>query len=196
MIKAKLSLLQVPVKSLLRDPVEFSQASLGVTPERFNSVDMVTSPGKFVLAMMDSEMLVKTQVDQSMISSPAIGVNEAFWIRFSTNDGLKDSLARIRNNFGIDPVTSLQKTENDCFTASASSSLASNPMRPKIRFVRLQGSGQRRLLFTGLRKTLTNAKEDRIDGSDRKPCKYRGFSGRQIHCEASHKMPKLRLGNF
>ena len=78
MIKAKLSLLQVPVKSLLRDPVEFSQASLGVTPERFNSVDMVTSPGKFVLAMMDSEMLVKTQVDQSILSSPAIGVNEAF----------------------------------------------------------------------------------------------------------------------
>ena len=146
--------------------------------------------------MMDSEMLVKTRVYPSIIPSPAIGVNEAFRIRLATDDGLKNGLACIRSDFGIDPVPSLQKTENDCLTASASSALVSNPMRSKIGFVRFQGSGQRRLLFTGLRKTLTNAKGYRIGGSNGKPCKYRGSSGRQIHGEASHKMAKLRLGNF
>lgn len=144
---------------------------------------------------MDSEMLVKNQVQTSIILSPAIGVNEAFQIHLATDDGLKNSLARIRNNFGI--VSALaSKDRKRLFYGQplVLSCIESDAVQNRI--CPLPNFRSKGILVQGLRKTLPNVKENRIDGSNGKPCKDKGFRSRQIHCEASHKMAKLRLGNF
>lgn len=169
MVEAKFGLLQVPVERLPGDSVELGQSAFGETPERFDSVDVIGTPGKFILTMVDPKMPVESQVDQAIIPSPSVGVNETFRIGFAPNDCLENALARIGNDFRVDPITAFQKSEDDRFTTGASAQFAPDPVRSEGGLVRFLGSGLGRLSFAGFRKPLPDPKEDRIDGSDRKP---------------------------
>jgi len=53
------------------------QSSFGITPERFDSIDVAASPGKFILAMMNTVVFVALK-NQSIISTPSIGEDCAF----------------------------------------------------------------------------------------------------------------------
>ena len=68
-------------------------------------------------------------------------------------------------------LAALQKPEDDRFSTGATASLSPDPVRTEVGLVRFQGSDQGRLSFAGFRKPLPDPKEERIDGSDRKPRK-------------------------
>jgi len=136
---------------------------------RFDPVHVIGTPGEFILSMMDPKMLVESQVDQAVIPSPSVGVDEALGIGLAPDHRLENCLARIGDDFRIHPIAALQKSENDRFSTGTPAPFSPDPMRTKIGFVGFQGPGQGRLPFTGFRKPLPDPKEDRIDGSDRKP---------------------------
>ena len=46
------------VQGLLGDAVESGEATLGVAPEGFGTVDVILPPGKFIGAMVDPGMLL------------------------------------------------------------------------------------------------------------------------------------------
>jgi len=50
-------------------PTKAKQALFGIPPEAFNSVDVITTFGKFVLAMINPKMLAVTHIDQTMIAA-------------------------------------------------------------------------------------------------------------------------------
>ena len=52
-------------------PTKAKQALFGIPPEAFNSVDVITTFGKFVLAMINPKMLAVTHIDQTIIATPA-----------------------------------------------------------------------------------------------------------------------------
>ena len=56
------------------------QTGFGITPKRFDSVDVAASPGKFILAMMDTVVFVALK-DQPVISTPTIGEDRALGSR-------------------------------------------------------------------------------------------------------------------
>ena len=119
MAEAKLGLLQVPVERLPGNPVEFGQPSFGEAPERFDPVDVIGTPGKFILTMVDPKMFVESQVDQAIIPSPSVGVNETLRIGLAPDHRLENSLSRIGNNFRVDPIAAFQKSEDDRFSTNA-----------------------------------------------------------------------------
>ena len=127
MVEAKLGLLQVPVERLPGNPVEFGQPSFCEAPERFDPVDVIGTPGKFILTMVDPKMFVESQVDQAIIPSPSVGVNETLCIGLAPDHRLENSLARIGNDFRVDPIAAFQKSEDDHFSTSA------RPRLPRIR---------------------------------------------------------------
>ena len=92
MAEAKLGLLQVPVERLPGNPVEFGQPSFDKAPERFDPVDVIGTPGKFILTMVDPKMFVASHVDQAIIPSPSIGVNETFRIGLAPDTAWRAAL--------------------------------------------------------------------------------------------------------
>ena len=51
------------------------QANFGVAPEALDAVDMVAADGEFVLAMLDSIVLLLTQIDDAIVGPKAVGMD-------------------------------------------------------------------------------------------------------------------------
>lgn len=62
MIEAELSLLDVEVEELTGQTSVFGQAGFRVAPERLDSIDVACPSGKFVLAVVDSEVALVTDI--------------------------------------------------------------------------------------------------------------------------------------
>jgi len=73
-------------------PVELRQAVFCVAPKALDSVDVVGAECKLVVTVVDSQMLVETQIDEPVIPSPSIGVKHGFKTRLAANDGLQRGL--------------------------------------------------------------------------------------------------------
>jgi hypothetical protein len=74
MIVPEFRFLSMEDKGLRRAAVELGKTSFGITPKHFHSIDMRLSPYKFIL-MMEHPIVIVTVQNQSVVSSPAIGVD-------------------------------------------------------------------------------------------------------------------------
>ena len=88
----------------------------GEAPERFDPVDVIGTPGEFILTMVDPKIFVASQVDQAILPSPSVGV---LCIGLAPDHRLENSLARIGNDFRVDPIAAFQKSEDDRFSTNA-----------------------------------------------------------------------------
>ncbi len=107
---------------VLLDAVEFAHATFGKTPEGFDSVDVYPVECE-MLALVDPEMLVVTDVNQALVAFPSIRVHDAFGIHTSPEDILKRFGGAISDDFGIDPAVSLIDSKHrllECPAASLS----------------------------------------------------------------------------
>ena len=76
MIKTPLALFQVQVKSRRRDALELLQAPLGITPEALNAVNVTLVISKLVCAVIDPEVFGIADIDEAVIATPALRVND------------------------------------------------------------------------------------------------------------------------
>ena len=107
-VKAVFSFLQVQIKGAPRHTIEFHQTPFGITPEAFNPVDMGVTPGKLIFAVVDPKMLVKAHINQTIVAAPAISVDDACYIGFTSDDGLQYGLGGVGNNFCINAAAALE----------------------------------------------------------------------------------------
>lgn len=138
MVEAKFGLLQVRGERLPGGSVELGQSAFGKTPEGFDSVDVIWTPGKFILTMVDPKMLVESQVDQAIIPSPSVGVNETLRVGLAPDDRLENAIARMGNDFRVDPITVFQRSEDDRFATVASAPFATDPVRSQVGLIGFQ----------------------------------------------------------
>ena len=73
-----------------------NQPGLGIAPEAFNAVDVSMPLGKFVLAVIDAEMLSVTNINQAVVTTPAVRVDDAFEFDLATNNRLQRGFRAIR----------------------------------------------------------------------------------------------------
>ena len=59
-----------------------------MSPEAFNTVDVIAAFGKFVLAMINPKMLAITHIDQTIIATPTVRVDDAFELNFAADHRL------------------------------------------------------------------------------------------------------------
>ena len=111
---------------VLLDAVEFAQATFGETPEGFDSVDVHPVESE-MLALVDPEMLVVTDVDQAIAAFPPIRVYNAFGILASPDDVLKRLGRAVGDDFGIDPAVSLIDPKHRLLECPAASLSRSRP---------------------------------------------------------------------
>lgn len=176
MVEAKFGLLQVPVESRPGGSVELGQSAFGETPERFNPVDMVGFANELVLTMVDPEMFIKLHFAQAIRPSPSVGVNKTLRICLPLDDRLDNHLARIGNDFRVDPIAAFQKSEDDRFATGAAAPFAPYPMRTEVGLVSFQGSDQGRLSFAGFLKPLPDPRKIALTVRTKSPVKADGLS--------------------
>ena len=70
------------------NPTEARQSGFGISPERLNSVYMRFTTGKFILSMMNSKVFFVTEINKTIIASPAITVDDTIEVNLSSDYGL------------------------------------------------------------------------------------------------------------
>src|ERR1039458_8626397 len=115
MIEAELGLFEVEIEGMFWDAVELEQASLGEAPETFDTVDMMRSAGELIVSVADPEVLVEAQIDEAIVSSPAIGMEHGLRLDSASNHRLQSGFGGIRDNLGIDLVAAFEQAEHDGF---------------------------------------------------------------------------------
>ncbi|PXW84737.1 hypothetical protein C8R34_12430 [Nitrosomonas sp. Nm84] len=76
MIKTKFGFFQVQIESMCRYVVELCQTSFCKTPEGFDAIDMPLTTGKFLITMMHAKVLIKANIDRSVITATPIRANQ------------------------------------------------------------------------------------------------------------------------
>ena len=120
---------------MFRYPVKLHQAMLGVAPKRFNTVNMPRTANKLIVTMMYPEMFGKTHINQSLITAPTIGIDDALDTDTTSNDLLQRCLGGIGNNLGINLVPAFQNAENDGFPTRTAPAFAPDTFGTEIGFV-------------------------------------------------------------
>lgn len=104
------------VKSWRWHPIKLLEATLGVTPETLDAVDVALAGGELVGTMIDSIMFRIADIHQAIIAAPAIGMNDCFRSDATTNNGLQRGLFAVRHDLGVNLAVALQEAEDDGLT--------------------------------------------------------------------------------
>ena len=88
MIEPILALFEVQVEGCRRDAVELLEASLGRTPETLNTVDGCRASHELVLTMMDSKVLGIPDINQAVVTTPALSVDDGVACEAAAHNGL------------------------------------------------------------------------------------------------------------
>ena len=146
--------------------------------------------------MINPEMLVNSNIDQAIVATPTVGVNDAVGVHFATDNGLQRGFRGVWNDFCVYAATALEQSEHDCFSPSPATSFAANALRPEVGLISLKLALERGLSRTKLRHPTTNALEDGVGASNRQTRKLRSIRSSQIHSKEANKLSKLGFADF
>jgi hypothetical protein len=90
---------------------------------------------KLIIAVIDSVMLRVSDINQSIIAAPAVTVDDGVNGDLATNNGLSSRFSTVRDDLCIDPLVTLEKTEDDGLPARTATALATHAMRAEVRFI-------------------------------------------------------------
>ena len=191
MIKAIFGFLSVQIERLLGHTVELGEPSLCIAPERFDAVDMPFSIRKLIVSVMHPEMLVKAYIHQSVITPPAIGMDDGTRLHMPSYNGLQRSFGLVRHNLGIDLSLPLQQAEDHGLAVSPTSALAANALRAKVRFIDFYRCLQWRFQFTGLCQSLPHFKKNAVHGAQGHTRQLRRACGGKVQGKTANKLPEF-----
>ena len=172
------------------DSVELGQAALGEAPEGFDAVDMSAAVGKGLL-LVDAHVPVVADIDQAIVTGPAIGAEDALRVDPPPNDGPQSIGRAIVNDFRVDLPLALEDAEDGLFeraaTAQTRQRAASDSARSEVTFIHFDYSSERPALVHPLQAD--EEPEALVKGVDRLAIELQQpgrLSRRQIETKAFH----------
>jgi len=72
--------------------------------------------GKLVVRVVDTVVFIISDIDQPVIPSPAIGIDDALRFHMTPDDRLKRGFLAVRHNLGIDLSISLEQAKGYLFS--------------------------------------------------------------------------------
>jgi len=144
-VKAELSLFQVQFEGLGGYAVELGEPALGAAPERLDAVDVVLALGELVVAVVDPEVPVKADVNQAIVTSPAVRMDDGANVHLAPDHRLQRGFGAVWDDFGVDLALALEDAENDRLAARTAPALAPDPVRAEVGLVNFDRPGQRRI---------------------------------------------------
>lgn len=170
MVETELGLVDVEKERAIRHAIELGQATLGVTPEALNAVDVTLVANELVVIMMDPQMLLITDVNQAVITTPAVGMDDDLGLYFAPNHGQKRAFGAVGDNLGVDPALAFEDAEHEGLSRRAPASPAAHPARTEVGFVDLDlAAFEGPTLLAFVRQPLTQTQINVVDRADRDP---------------------------
>jgi hypothetical protein len=187
LVESELCFFEVEVEGMFGDAIELEQASFGEAPEAFDPIDMVLPASEFVVGVVDPEVLVEAEIDQAIVASPTVGMEDGFRFDSATNDGLECGFGGIRHDLGVDLVASFEQPEDDRLATGSPASLAANATRAEVRLVGFDFALERRIEFARFGHPGPHSKKNLVHRSNRNPGHGRSLGRSQIqHKTAQH----------
>ena len=143
--------------------------------------------------MLDAEVFLVSQIDEPVITSPTIGMNDAFKVYTSTYDALESGSGAVRNDFRIDVIIAFEQAENNGFSACSTASDAPDPASAEVAFINLDFpfDGRLRLAITG--NSFPESRHIPVDGVSVNTGQFRNLLRCQINGKKIHKMTNFCL---
>ena len=156
---------------------------------------------KLVLPVIDPEVLIISDVHQSVIASPSIGVDNARHVDFPLHNALERLFSAVRNDLGIYSAIPLEETKDRLFQGAATTlQLASEtalPSRSEVRLVCLDLT-HKLLEFLHLMPVdrQPEMQVETIDGFPIESQKFVGLCCCQVETEALQNFFNMVFGYF
>jgi hypothetical protein len=141
-------------------------------------------------------VFIKANIDQSIVATPTIGVDDAQRIRFASDNRLQGTLRSIGNNLRVNLITTFKQPKDNRFTARTASAFTAHAAWTKVRLISLQLATQWRSLKTPFSHAFAHAKVNTVDASQRDAAQSGAFSGRQIQGKMFNNLTKLGFAKF
>jgi hypothetical protein len=103
--------------------IKFSHAPFRKGPERFDAVDVIFTPGKFVLVVENAVVIIAVQ-DEPVISFPAISIDRRTFEDFALNDRHKLAFGAVFDHLNMHISASLKDPKNRGFSSRSPTSFA------------------------------------------------------------------------
>ncbi len=100
MVEAELAFLEMKVERFQGYTVELGEPAFRERLKRLNAVDVVLTSGKLVQAMVHPVALLKADVDQPVITRPAVGVDHAGGVDLAADHRFQASHGAVRDDLG------------------------------------------------------------------------------------------------
>ena len=101
MIKSKFTFFQVQVKSAFANTSKLAKPGFCDGPKILNPIDMVMAIGKFIAAVLNSIVLLVTEVYKAVIDLKSIGVDSRVLINLLLYNGHQSASGAVFNHLGI-----------------------------------------------------------------------------------------------
>ena len=178
-----------------RNPMKLLQAMLGKTPEALNAVDVVRAARELILSVIDSVMLRVTDIDQTIVTTPAITMDDCLKSNAPANNGLQRGFRAVRRNLRVDFAVTLQETEDGRLARGSATAFTSNTARAEVTFINFDLAGKWRRTLTFFSNALTNLEKDQGDGFTSDTSQLCDIGGREIHRKVAQKLAEFLFGN-
>ena len=144
------------MKRVFAHTSEPGQSGLCITPEALDSVNMTFAINKFILAVVDSKMLFVTKINEAVVASPAIRMNDTLETYSTTDNLLQRGFTAIRDDLSVDFPIASKNTKNYSFAKGTTASFAFNATSAEKAFINFNLTRKRRLFVTKVSNSFSN----------------------------------------
>ena len=197
MVESKFTLFEMEKEIFAANAAALGEARLRRAPKAFDAVDVdAAAANKDAVAMFDAKMFAVSEVHQSVVADPAVGMNDARQGDATANNGPQSGLFCVGHDLRVDAALAVKDAEDDGLAAGAAAPLAANPAPPEVRFVDFDRAADRRMLFALAGHANANGVKVAVDGAPTNVRKVRHFRGFQIEGKEPHDLAKFGLRNM
>lgn len=195
-VESIFALFQVQIKIMLRDTVELLQPAFGETPKALYSVYVVRAVSKLIPAVIDAKMLRITDIDQPVVPTPFVRVDDRIGVYSAPYNGLKGAFLAVRDDLRVNAPVPLEDPEDYRLARSSASALAPDTACPEIALVDFDHATERRSPFAFFRYPVSDFAKQQGHRQTTQTGQLGRLARRQIECKITHDLTHFSFINF
>ena len=155
---------------------------------------MIRAFSKLAGLMVNTKMLLESDIDKAVVTMPKVRVNDGVEADFAPYNCLQSTLFAVRNDLRINPSVPLENAEHDRLAAGSATALSRDVSTTKIRLVDLYFSSlERSMSLTFFKQPDANFLKDQVHAFACYTGQLARLRSRQIHRKIAHYLAKFLL---
>ena len=163
MVKAVFSFFEVQLEGPTGKSFDLSQSKFGQSSKRFNPVNVGVSLSELVAVVIDTVMLLRTQIHEAVVSAPPVRIKHPVKSNSPLDHRMQNGSGDVAYNLSIDFPIPFEQPEDGHFLECTPTSLPWNSFASIVELIHFHRPSKRRDLRTLLRQTLPQQAQITVD---------------------------------